>query len=125
LNQNKNKLYPFLHELLLFYEQASSQSVWWRPSSLCNYVVLAHLMGQVQANFTRRDWEDVRWVHTAQRLARGLQSAERWGALQEECGSYNWNVCVQLPNSGSSEPHVATLTWKIAPQEERIDWVDW
>jgi len=27
LNQNNNKLYPFLHELLLFYEQASSQSV--------------------------------------------------------------------------------------------------
>jgi hypothetical protein len=25
LNQNNNKLYPFLHELLLFYEQASSQ----------------------------------------------------------------------------------------------------
>ena len=26
LNQNNNKLYPFLHELLLFYDQASSQS---------------------------------------------------------------------------------------------------
>ena len=27
LNQNNNKLHPLLHELLLFYEQASSQSV--------------------------------------------------------------------------------------------------
>jgi len=31
MNQNNNKLYPFLHELL-FYEQAAVSRFDWRPS---------------------------------------------------------------------------------------------